>query len=80
MVLKSLDIFSIHGFLVGLVQCESNLLGITKPGGLNVGSGGWTNIVEKYIKAKAYCQRPFEVHYDGKRKVQVPVVGEWIGD
>ena len=30
MALKSLDIFSVHGFPVGLVQCESNLLGITK--------------------------------------------------
>jgi len=26
--LKSPDIFSVHGFPVGLVQCESNLLGI----------------------------------------------------
>ena len=29
MALKSLDIFSVHGFPVGLVQCESNFLGIT---------------------------------------------------
>ena len=28
MALKSLDIFSVHGFPVGLIQCESNLLGI----------------------------------------------------
>ena len=28
MALKSLDIFSVHGFPVGLVECESNLLGI----------------------------------------------------
>ena len=28
MALKSLDIFSVHGFPVGLVQCESNLIGI----------------------------------------------------
>ena len=27
MALKSLDIFSVHGFPVGLMQCESNLLG-----------------------------------------------------
>ncbi len=27
MALKSLDIFSVHGFPVGLIQCESNLLG-----------------------------------------------------
>src|SRR3989338_5966084 len=30
--LKSLDIFSVHGFPVGLVQCESNLLGIMNGG------------------------------------------------
>jgi putative DNA methylase len=42
MALKSLDIFSIHGFPVGLIQCESNLLGIVNGNGANVGSGGWT--------------------------------------
>lgn len=81
MALKSLDIFSIHGFPVGLVQCESNLLGI--PNGdmsSNVGSGGWSNIVEKYARAKAYCENPFEVQHQGKQKIQVFIKGEWIGD
>ena len=32
MALKSLDIFSVHGFPVGLVQCESNFLGIINRG------------------------------------------------
>jgi putative DNA methylase len=80
MALKSLDIFSVHGFPVGLVQCESNLIGIRKGAGVNVGSGGWSNIVEKYVKAKAYCDHPFEVRYQGRRKVQVAIPGEWIGD
>ncbi len=80
MALKSLDIFSIHGFPVGLVQCESNLLGITNGNGANVGSGGWTNIIDKYAKAKRYCDAPFEVRRDGSRKVQVPITGEWIGE
>lgn len=81
MALKSLDIFSIHGFPVGLVQCESNLLGITNGNpGTVVGSGGWVNIVGKYAKAKAYCDEPFEVQCKGKKEIQVPVVGEWIGD
>jgi adenine-specific DNA methylase len=80
MALKSLDIFSIHGFPVGLVQCESNLLGIVNGNSLNVGSGGWTNIIDKYAKAKRYCDEPFEVRQDGKRKVQIPVAGEWIGE
>lgn len=81
MALKSLDIFSVHGFPVGLVQCESNLLGIQNfETGLNVGSGGWSNIVEKFVRAKAYCDRPFEVRYQQGRKVLVPMDGEWIGE
>ena len=53
MALKSLDIFSVHGFPVGLLQCESNLLGIVNGNRVNVGSGGWTNIIDKYEKAQA---------------------------
>ena len=78
--LKSLDIFSVHGFPVGLVQCESNLLGIVNSNGANVGSGGWTNITDKYVKAKRYCDVPFEVQRQGSRSVRVPVKGEWIGE
>lgn len=80
MALKSLDIFSVHGFPVGLVQCESNFLGIANGVGSNVGSGGWSNIVDKYTKAKRYCDAPFEVRRDGSRKVRVPIDGEWIGE
>lgn len=80
MALKSLDIFSIHGFPVGLVQCESNVLGIVNGKGANVGSGGWTNIIGKYAKAKRYCDEPFEVRREGPRKRQVPITGEWIGE
>ncbi len=80
MALKSLDIFSIHGFPVGLIQCESNFLGIPNGNGMSVGSGGWSNIMEKYIKAKEYCDQPFEIRYEGKKKIQVPITGEWIGD
>jgi adenine-specific DNA methylase len=80
MALKSLDIFSVHGFPVGLVYCESNLLGITNGKGTSVGSGGWTNIIEKYKKAKRYCDAPFEVQHPGGKKTQVPIPGEWIGE
>ena len=80
MALKSLDIFSVHGFPVGLVQCESNFLGIANGGGVNVGSGGWSNIVDKYTKAKRYCEAPFEVQRHHGRKVKVPIDGEWIGE
>jgi putative DNA methylase len=80
MALKSLDVFSVHGFPVGLVQCESNVLGIRNGSGAGVGSGGWVNIVDKYAKAKRYCDAPFEVRHKGGRKVQVPIKGEWIGE
>lgn len=78
--LKSLDVFSVHGFPVGLVQCESNLLGIANSLGTPVGSGGWRNIVEKYAKAKSYCDQPFETRHEGKRKTAIPISGEWIGE
>ena len=80
MALKALDIFSVHGFPVGLVQCESNLLGITRGVGASVGSGGWTNIVQKYHRAKAYCERPYEVRSVGSRRERVAMDGEWIGE
>lgn len=81
MALKSLDIFSVHGFPVGLIQCESNILGIRDPNrGTPIGSGGWLNITEKYTKAKQYCSDPFEIAHEGKRKRAVKIRGEWIGD
>ena len=67
--LKSLDIFSVHGFPVGLVQCESNLMGISSFSAKTcVGSGGWANIVDKFVKAKKYCDRPFEVPTQKEKK------------
>lgn len=80
MALKSLDIFSVHGFPVGLVQCESNLLGIANGSGASIGSGGWRNMVEKYAKGKRYCEAPFETRDEGGRKIVVPIEGEWIGE
>ncbi|MCD6365652.1 MAG: DUF1156 domain-containing protein, partial [Planctomycetes bacterium] len=79
--LKSLDIFSVHGFPVGLIQCESNFLGIMEPRRYTcVGSGGWANIIEKFKKAKAYCDNPFEVMHHGRSKKVIPIKREWIGD
>jgi hypothetical protein len=71
--LKCQDVFSVHGFPVGLVQCENNLLGI--PG---IGSGGFAHFVEKYRRAKAYCRQPFESHGVGTRRHRVPILGEQI--
>lgn len=72
--LKCQDIFSVHGFPVGLVRCENNLLGI--PG---VGSGSFRHFVEKYRRAKAYCRAPFEKLKRGKKQEKVPIVGESVG-
>lgn len=81
MALKSLDIFSVHGFPVGLIQCESNFLGIMDPDKKTcIGSGGWLNIIEKFRRAKSYCDSPFEVRHRGEKKEIVPIKGEWIGD
>ena len=79
MALKALDIFSVHGFPVGLIQCESNPIGIADGNGRCVGSGGWRNIVQKYAKAKAYCIQPYEVRRTESRKERVNIVGERIG-
>jgi len=71
--LKCQDIFSVHGFPVGLVQCENNLLGIPK-----IGSGAFRHFVEKYLRAKQYCVQPFETAIVGHKKQIVPIVGERI--
>ncbi|MFB3892480.1 MAG: DUF1156 domain-containing protein [Phycisphaerae bacterium] len=79
-VLKSVDIFSVHGFPVSLIQAESNMLGTSAEAGTPIGSGGWANIIAKFVKAKSYCDHPFEVRQESGRKVTVPIEGEWIGD
>jgi adenine-specific DNA methylase len=71
--LKCQDIFSVHGFPVGLVQCENNVLGID-----GVGSGGFVHFVEKYKRAKDYCARPFEVAA-AKGGKALNIEGETIG-
>jgi len=71
--LKCQDIFSVHGFPVGLVQCENNLLGVEK-----IGSGSYRHFVAKYARAKEYCREPFETMQSGKQKKIVPIHGEEI--
>ena len=71
--LKIIDIFSVHGFPVSLIQCENSLLGIP-----DVGSGGFRHFVEKYDRAKAYCEKPFET-YPGNPKKTVFIPEERIG-
>ncbi|MGH3914026.1 MAG: hypothetical protein ACRDTC_11570 [Pseudonocardiaceae bacterium] len=69
--LKCQDIFSVHGFPVGLIVCENNLPGIPR-----VGSGSFIHFVEKYLKAKQYAQQPYETRHEGRRKIVIPVLGE----
>ncbi len=71
--LKCQDIFSVHGYPVGLVQCENNLLGIPR-----VGSGSFRHFVEKYIRAKRYCEAPFETKQRGSKKSLIRIEGETI--
>lgn len=78
MALKALDLFSVHGFPVGLVRCEANLLGILGGNGRPIGSGGWVNMIAKYLTAKDFCVRPFEVPAGGRKRIYA--AGEWIGD
>lgn len=77
--LKSLDIFSFHGFPINMVHCESNFLGIL---GSNpetvIGSGGWSNIVEKYRKAKLFCGSSYEIRHQNGNRTKI-TGGEWIG-
>jgi putative DNA methylase len=81
MALKSLDIFSVHGFPVGLIQCESNFLGIRdEKRNISIGSGGWSNIIDKFTKAKAFCDAPFEIAHRGGVKTKIAIPDEWIGD
>jgi hypothetical protein len=71
--LKIIDIFSVHGFPVSLIQCENSLLGIPR-----IGSGGFRHFVEKYDRAKDYCEKPFET-YPGRPKKRIFISGEQIG-
>lgn len=77
--LKCLDIFSFHGFPINVVHCESNFLGILGSNGETViGSGGWSNIVEKYRKAKLFCGSPYEIRHQNGNRTKIRG-GEWIG-
>jgi putative DNA methylase len=71
--LKVLDVFSVHGFPVHRVQCESALIGIPR-----VGSGGYRHFPAKYAAAKRYCDAPFETMRIDGRKQRVPVPSERI--
>jgi adenine-specific DNA methylase len=71
--LKCQDVFAVHGFPVGLLPCENNVLGI--PG---VGSGGFRHFVRKYERAKAWCELPTETLPGPGRPRRVETPGERV--
>ena len=77
--LKSLDIFSVHGFPVGWYSANriSRHHQRTQP---QRRLRRMVQHVHKYAKAKLYCTAPFEVRRQGTRNVRIPIKGEWIGD
>lgn len=71
--LKCQDIFSIHGYPVGLTVCENNVAGIHR-----IGSGAFIHFVEKFARAKQYAQQPYEKrHYNGRTST-IYLAGESI--
>ena len=73
--------FRSTGFRLGLYNASPTFLGLLGPiRTFGIGSGGWANIIDKFRKAKAFCDHPFEIRHRGLRKEIVPVEGEWIGD
>ena len=71
--LKCQDIFSVHGYPVGLLTCENNVPGIRK-----VGSGSFIHFVEKFARAKEYAQAPYETDYSSGKKERVSLKPEQI--
>jgi len=71
--LKCQDVFSLHGFPVGLAPCENNLLGI--PG---VGAGGFRHFAEKACRARAWCEAPWETPSSEGRRTRVATPGERV--
>ena len=78
--LKSLDVFSVHGFPAGLVQCESNILGDHDPRRYRSRLRRLGQHHHQVREGEAVLQRPFEVDYSRGRKTIVPIPGDWIGE
>ncbi len=68
MALKSLDIFSIHGFPVGYVQVESNLLGLRNGNALPVGSVAGSTSSKNTPRRNATALRPSKLLLKARKK------------
>ena len=79
--LKSLDIFSAHGFPVGLVQCESNLLGIVNGAGSQRRIGRLVQHHRQVRQGEALLRgRRSKSGATARATSGFPVEGEWIGE
>ena len=61
--LKCRDAFAIHSFLVPLSYCEVNALGSAA-----VGTGGFRQVLRRYMRAKEYGERPYDMYPAGAEK------------
>lgn len=59
--LKPTDIFAMHGFPVPRVSCEVALLGQA-----GRGSGGFRQMLAKYVRGKRWCAAPYETVPDAR--------------
>ena len=68
--LKSLDIFSVSRFSGGFDSGANRIFSASwiQARCVHWKRGGWANIVEKFKKAKSYCDRPFEFKHQGTQK------------
>jgi hypothetical protein len=64
--LKPTDVFAVHGFPVPRVFCEPHLIGASP----SVGSGGFRHILAKYVRAKRWCQAPYEIAPDDNGRLR----------
>jgi adenine-specific DNA methylase len=53
--LKPTDVFAVHGFPVPRVGCEVHPVGRDR-----AGSGGFRHVLAKYLRAKRWCESPYE--------------------
>jgi putative DNA methylase len=62
------------------MPCNYCIYSLCKPSLFKKAGRGWSNIIDKYARAKAYCDNVFEVKHQDNRKTFVYIKEEWIGD
>ena len=81
MALKSLDIFSVHGFPVGPGPAASPTFSVSphRTGAVSAAAVGRTSSTST-PRPRRTATAPFEVTSQGGVKIQVAIPGEWIGE